>query len=244
MKHLTILTCTLVCLLFSSCYQEDDYNIQHTNISDVIQNVSPDSVKQLANGIDKTNIVVQVPPEANPALSKVTFTTLNGVFENGLQEITVEPQLRAGPHGNVMNAWVIFQSGQVAGIGNIRFSIATANMSQTIPLVLENNPPDSIKLIPESIYMQQASTSELNIVASLSSKKGKVSTGQAVLLTVKDTVGNTRGSIRINNYHSTIDQQCSYKWSILPDTGYSGKLILSASNGHITSDPVNLYILK
>lgn len=241
-NYLKLVLALIVLSSVSSCYKEKSYSPINFKMSDVLKGTNVESITLVANGLDAQNIVVEVPENANPELAKVTYISTKGTFiENGKSEISVLPELKPNGNKSILNAWVNLQSDQKVGQGEL--SISVGNFNKRIPVVFTPNVPNNISLYPVSIYFKQGSTEELKISANLQAAIGKVSIGQKISLTAKDSAGNNIGTIRLIT-PSNADEQVSITYSLLPNIDFHGtlKLLAKSSDNTIQSDTSFIYI--
>jgi len=242
-----ILTYILLFSVLAGCYKDSDYDAATLSSGTIISSMRTGRTTLLATGSDTTQITIELPVDASDSGAVVSLSASSGTFlESAKSYIQVRTALikdTTGPQRRLARA--TFQSSETPGVATIGVNVASVYGSFTI--TLQRNYADSLKIVPSVLSLNEGAFSEMTFAVNLTSKKGKVTPGQLVTISVKDDANTTRGTIRTSSPESNDSGQASFVYDLVPDSAFFGRLkVVAASpdNAATIPDSTFIYIIK
>ncbi|MBS1605366.1 MAG: hypothetical protein JST42_22070 [Bacteroidetes bacterium] len=237
----------LILFAFAGCYKDSDYDAATLSSGTVIGSMQAGRNMLLATGSDTTQITIELPVNASDSGSLVSLSASSGTFlESSKSYLQVKTALikdTTGPQRRLARA--TYQSSDTPGVATIGVYVASVYGSFTISL--QRNYADSLKIVPSILSLNEGAFSEMTFVVNLTSKKGKVTPGQQVTLSIKDDANTPRGTIRTSSPQSNDSGQASFVYDLVPDSAFFGRLKVvarSPDNAATPADSTYIYIIK
>lgn len=241
-KISTIVTLLVLAGLFNACYKDEDYDDTEITADRLFQNISFDKESLLANDADIARLDVELPLELKDAYNLIRVKTTKGTFtETAKGEAEQSAQIKYVEGKQKRMVTFHLKSGLSTGTAVVEISLN--NVATTREITLEENLPEQIKIAPAALFMAGGPAGELGFKTQLTSSKGKVSTGQTVLVSVRDEGNRDRGTMRVTQLKSDAAGENNFVFSIIPDTAYSGQLMIRAECLGF-KDSVNIFVIK
>ncbi|MFZ1808198.1 MAG: hypothetical protein WAU36_13290 [Cyclobacteriaceae bacterium] len=235
----------LLVSFFFSCYNDKDYDSINVNIDNVLK-IQPYKTTVFANGRDTVILKVELPTEAADNLSQVTFSTTRGSFvESDKKEYQASAKLVKINGENKRIALAKFKSD--ISVGTAYIKIAILDFEKNIEIETQRNYASSVEVIPATFAINAGAFTELEIVTKLRSDNGQVSKGQKVMVAAFDDGNSPIGRFRVKNDLSNENEECSFIYSLVPDTLFKGKLIITATaigSPSTTSGSTEIFVIK
>ncbi len=221
MNHFRIILTMIFTVIITSCYNNDDYLLKNIKIDEVITAIEFSNGSIIANGVDTTEIVVQLPLKADENLSKVWVSASKGTFSNDSNVIFGYP-VHLSHKGKEVNAYkCALKSGIYEGHNLI--SISVGGITKDTTITFTKSYPESIQIIPSALSIDAGVSSELDIKVKLISSKGSISAQHPISINAYDKELNSIGSFRIKEEISNSNIYNSI-YSVIPDTIYKGEI--------------------
>ncbi len=235
----------LIGLLISSCYDELDYSFEKVEQESVISEILFSKEALLANEQDSLLIHAVVPENADNELAEVTIIVTKGSFlSNGEKKITGKPSLTR-INGEKKRAFSAALQAD-AEVGPAYIVVEVAGVQSDTTLEFNRNNPTKILITPSSLGIVSELNAEIEVEVALTSDNGKVSQNHPFEILALDSLGQQVGTYRIKNT-SCPTNICVSKFTVAPDTAYSGTITLRAETElatSILSDEVTIYSTK
>jgi len=232
-------------VLLSSCYKQSDFEPLSEDLDNVIVVLRATPEDLPANGTSTSTIIAQLPDDGIVGVD-ISFRTSRGVFtESNSNSCTVKSKVAVLDGVTRVFATATLRSTQTTGTATVTAQLAEYEKQCTVNI--GTNAPTALSLSVPTLVMQDTATSELEITAQLTSTNGPVTIGQTVDLEVMDPAMNPRGSFRLEEDQSNADGKCRFVFSIMPDTAYTGPLVIRGSTAGIgvtLQDSLTIYVLN
>ena len=235
----------LVIILCSSCYLEKDYDFENIAPDQVITHIGFSKDSLLANGSDTTLVFIVVNDKAANDLAKVSLKTNKGTFV-GTDSKSIEGTPSLGYIDGQKKRFftAILKADLASGPATLLAEVAETFRTSQIEFV--KNYPESIVIIPSQLGINPGFNSEIDIAVKLSSSKGTVTNGHKITLNAIQEDGSDIGSFRV--FDDTCDSSfCNFKYSVAPDTSYTGEIKLMVSTETIDetiNKELSIYSIK
>jgi len=219
----------IVCCI--GCYKDTDEEAPARSAQQSFS-IKADSLQIEADGVSNTAIIANISTkEMADSDNVVTFETDLGLFaENNTKKISIPSTLVYDSTINDVKrqAMVHLVSGIKADIAHIKTTIKGVPKAIDIPFVWAY--PDSLRIIPSTIYFKASYTDNIGIVVNLIRYKGKTSLYTPIEFTATDDFGNSVGRFQRSDSLSDSSAKCNFTYYFTDDTYPQGKIKFKAAS--------------
>lgn len=222
----------LVFLLFSSCYNEDDFSPSELS---KIMNLKVENDNQIANGVNKIRIIAEFPSDfTTEDDNKVKFV----IQGKNTTEVLADIRLIEDNGTNQKIAETNISSTDVESL-NVKaiISINESEISKNVNISFQRALCESIKMMSSSLTVKPSSFDEIIINTNLERKVGIVSAGTLAETKIVDINGITRGILV--NYNNKADSTGKIvNHFTMGNDSYQGKLYIISESIDENNNPI------